>query len=466
MAERDQFSNEAAAAATAAPALHEEAELAFVAMSRARLAMVVTDPRRADNPIVLANDSFLELTGYARDEVIGRNCRFLQGPATDAAAVAAIRDAVAAARDVEVELLNYRKDGSHFWNELAISAIRDAAGNVINFFASQKNVTSRHELQAARAALSESEARFRALIDSSAQMVWVTGPGGEAIEDSPSWRAFTGQTADERAGFGWLDAIHPDDRDAARRRWDAAITDEAPLDGEFRLRHAPSGGWRWTEQRATPLRRPDGSLLGWVGMNTDIEARKRAADEQRTLMKEVDHRAKNALAIVQGIVRLTRAGSVEAYAEAVQRRVEALALAHSLLSARRWGKVPLTELARCALAAERGARVACDGPALNLPPHLVQPIALLLHELLDNARRHGALASPGGSVALGWRRAPGRKLALRWEETGGALVAAQPVPGFGMTMMRSIVERQLRGALGEQWARTGLVVDIELPLAK
>ncbi|MGH1569442.1 PAS domain-containing protein [Methylobacterium sp. P31] len=87
------------------------------ALDRTRQPMVVTDPRLPDNPIVLANRSFLALTGYEADEVLGRNCRFLQGPDTDPAAVALVRAAVAERREVKVQLLNYRKDGGTFWNE-------------------------------------------------------------------------------------------------------------------------------------------------------------------------------------------------------------------------------------------------------------------------------------------------------------------------------------------------------------
>lgn len=104
-------------------------ELAIVAVERTRMPMVVTDPRRLDNPIVLANQAFLDLTGYSADEVLGRNSRFMQGPETDPAAVKTIRDGLASNADViSTEFLNYRKDGSTFWNELSISPVRDDKG--------------------------------------------------------------------------------------------------------------------------------------------------------------------------------------------------------------------------------------------------------------------------------------------------------------------------------------------------
>jgi PAS domain S-box-containing protein len=114
----------------------------FVAAVRAtRMPMVVTDPRQADNPVVFANNAFCRLTGYDRAEIVGRNCRFLQGPETDPQARRRIHDAVAAAESIEIDIRNYRKDGTAFWNRLLLAPVRDAAGVLAYFFASQVDVT-------------------------------------------------------------------------------------------------------------------------------------------------------------------------------------------------------------------------------------------------------------------------------------------------------------------------------------
>ena len=120
----------------------------FAAAVRAtRMAMIITDPRQLDNPIVFANAAFLALTGYSREEVLGRNCRFLQGADTEQASIAAIREAVEAKTDLAIDLLNYRKDGKPFWNGLYISPVFSAAGELQFFFASQLDVSSRIEAQ-------------------------------------------------------------------------------------------------------------------------------------------------------------------------------------------------------------------------------------------------------------------------------------------------------------------------------
>ena len=120
----------------------------FAAAIRAtRMAMIVTDARQADNPIIFANDAFLALTGYKRDEVIGRNCRFLQGPDTDPAGVETLRAAIAKGEDIALDILNYRKDGSTFWNALYLSPVRGKTGEILYFFASQLNVSDKKRVE-------------------------------------------------------------------------------------------------------------------------------------------------------------------------------------------------------------------------------------------------------------------------------------------------------------------------------
>jgi PAS domain S-box-containing protein len=120
----------------------------FAAAVRAtRMPMVITDPAQHDNPIVFANEAFQHLTGFGLDEIIGRNCRFLQGPDTDKTEVSRIREAIGEGHSISADLLNYRKDGTTFWNALYLSPVRNDAGAIKFFFASQLDVTARVEAQ-------------------------------------------------------------------------------------------------------------------------------------------------------------------------------------------------------------------------------------------------------------------------------------------------------------------------------
>jgi PAS domain S-box-containing protein len=238
--------------------MQDHKELRAAAFERTRMPIVLADARQPDCPIVLANRAFLGLTGYSADEVLGRSCRFLQGNATSPAAIAELRFAVAEGRSTSVEILNYRKDGTQFWNQLHLSPIQDDDGKLAYYFASQIDVTEFRKVQ--------------------------------SLE----------------------------------------------------------------------------------------------ASEHRLLM-EVDHRAKNVLAVVDSIVRLSKADEPAMYAASVQRRVQSLSQAHAILSSTRWTGVDFRRIIEAQIARFQHERIALIGPPVAVSPEIVQPLSLILHELIDNA---------------------------------------------------------------------------------
>jgi PAS domain S-box-containing protein len=138
-----------------------------------------------------------------------------------------------------------------------------------------ENEALHEKLTAAQDGLREIEARYRLLAEGWVQAVWETDAAGLVTADSPSWRAYTGQTLDEWLGYGWLDAIHPNDRAHAELQWREHMAAGTQVDAEFRLRD-PNGGWRWTNVRAAPLVDAGGQIEKWLGLNIDIDARVRA----------------------------------------------------------------------------------------------------------------------------------------------------------------------------------------------
>lgn len=121
---------------------------------------------------------------------------------------------------------------------------------------------------------------LRALVSTFASATWETGTDGIVVVDSPSWRAYTGQTYDEWIGYGWLDAIHPDDRAYAERQWLDAVESHQPVNAVFRVRWA-AGGWRWTNVLAVRITSRDGTGVKWVGLNVDIHARTMAEEARK-----------------------------------------------------------------------------------------------------------------------------------------------------------------------------------------
>ena len=138
-----------ASSIVAEPGLDQRGTVFFAALQMTRMPMIITDPRQDDNPIVFANKAFLDLTGYEESEIVGRNCRFLQGTDTDREAVRALRSAVAAREAISIEILNYRRDGTPFWNAVFVAPVYDDDGKLIYFFASQLDITRRRSSEQA-----------------------------------------------------------------------------------------------------------------------------------------------------------------------------------------------------------------------------------------------------------------------------------------------------------------------------
>jgi two-component system, chemotaxis family, CheB/CheR fusion protein len=151
----------------------------------------------------------------------------------------------------------------------------DRIGGVVITFA---DVTSVREAQRF---VRDSEERFRALVDATAEIVWTTDPDGVVVHDSPSWRAFTGQALEAWLGSGWLDVVHPEDRAGIASEWQRAVSEGQPMHTEFRLWHAASKAWRMTSVRAVPIHDPDGRIREWVGMNVDITEQREREKELR-----------------------------------------------------------------------------------------------------------------------------------------------------------------------------------------
>ena len=264
----------------------------FVNAVRAtRMPMVITNPRRPDNPVVFANEAFCRLTGYAREEILGRNCRFLQGPETDPEAVSRIRAAVDAVRPIEIDIRNHRKDGAPFWNRLLMAPVFDGNGVLAYFFASQVDVTIERErlagLQTDKAALkAELDARERVDYERDRELDLAMRAGGlgawsvdvrtrtlmasDAYKTLMGWPVETPFTYEDRQKM-----IHPDDREAVRAQSDATIQDGA----DYHITHrviTPLGGVRWMEARGILVSDAEGAPLRISGVTTDITDRVRS----------------------------------------------------------------------------------------------------------------------------------------------------------------------------------------------
>ena len=342
----------------------------FAAAVRAtRMAMIVTDPRQDDNPIVFVNDAFLSLSGYGRDEVMGTNCRFLQGPGTDRGAVRQVREAVQGRRDIAIDLLNYRKDGTPFWNALYMSPVVNEAGELLYFFASQLDVTDRVD------------AHMR--------------------------------TLHEKEHF---------EREVAKRTRDL------------------------TEALAA----------------------------KTMLVHEVDHRVKNNLQMISGLLTMqTRTiadPAARATMDSMLNRIEALGTVHRRLYQSR--NVERFDVAAFAqdLADDlvRGSgrsdvRLHLDLEAVDVPVEKAPPVALMLNELITNALKHGFAREKAGMLSVSVRP-DGNHIAIRVTDDGHGMPAQTSGTGsFGKRLIESLA-RQLAASIAWHPASPGTRVELRLPL--
>lgn len=260
--------------------------------------------------------------------------------------------------------------------------------------------------------------------------------------------------------------IHPDDWDSLQAAIEKLFKERQPAQNEFRVKR-PNGEVRWCLGTAAPSLDASGRVVRISGVTVDITDRKQAEERQTLLAREVDHRAKNALAVVQSIVRLTRAPTIEEFTTAVEGRIRSLSLAHTILSLSRWQGADLSGLVEEELAPYRTAdssRIVASGPNVSLWPAAAQCLALAVHELVTNAAKYGALSTPTGRLTLDWSTASGN-LVLRWTEKGGLPCAAPSAPGFGMRIIKASIEGQLAGATSFDWGPNGVRCELTVPLA-
>lgn len=552
--------------------------------------MWLTEPEGA---CVYLNRRWRDLTGQSEVEALGYGWLDAIHPGDREMSARIFEAAVAERGEFRIEYRVRAADGRYVW---AIDAGAPRFGADGSFLGMVGSVIEIAERRLAEEQLRLSEARFRAAVDAVEGILWTNDAQGRMVGEQPAWQRLTGQSRDEYQGYGWAKAVHPDDAQPTIDAWNEAVAERRPFVFEHRVRRH-DGAWRHFGIRAVPAFDPDGDVREWVGVHTDVTSQRlaqaallterdrvrgyldvadvmllvldaegrietinrkgaeilgyagpaeligkdwfdtavpprRRADtralfsamisgavapgttyeneivrsdgserliawrnsllhdgegrtigtissgddvtekreaeaRERLLVREVDHRAKNLLAVVQSVVQLTRGADITDFKDAVTGRIQSLARTHGLLAAGRWEGADLKQLVVDELApyarGEEG-RTAVSGPAFRLKPSAAQALALVVHELATNAAKYGALSAPAGRIEVAWRAQRG-SLALTWRETGGPTVTPPVRRGFGSTVLKNSVERQLRGRVVLDWRPEGLVCEIELPIA-
>jgi PAS domain S-box-containing protein len=258
--------------------------------------------------------------------------------------------------------------------------------------------------------------------------------------------------------------LHPDDVEDLRKLVSEFTKGAQTYEAEFRIRR-PDGETRWCVGTAAATVDRMGRVVRVSGVTVDITERKLAEERQNLLTREVDHRAKNALALAQSIVRLTRADTVKTYVNAVEGRINALARVHTILSLSSWQGAEISKLVEEEIAAYSvSGQIRLSGSEVQLEPATAQTLALALHELVTNSAKYGALSTLAGQLAIEWE-IDGGVLTLTWEESGGPQVQTPTSRGFGTRSLMTSVESQLGGQALFNWRTEGLICTLVIPLA-
>jgi PAS domain S-box-containing protein len=286
---------------------------------------------------------------------------------------------------------------------------------------------------------------------------------GEYIWDDGQHRIFGANGTFIASNENVCALIHPDDREIYLQTLDDITNGGPSRQFEFRIGR-PGSRVKWCLARAAATAHRDRKVQRISGVTFDITERKEAEERQNLLAREVDHRAKNTLAVVQSILRLSRAESVSDYMSSVEGRVHALSRAHNLLSQSRWLGVWLHGLIEDELEPYRAAgKISVSGPEVALRSAAAQSLALAINELSTNAAKYGALSSLDGRLSVQWAIADGN-LTIEWQEMDGPTVTPPEKRGFGTNILLGSVEKQLSGKVKMDWQPSGLNCHIAIPV--
>ena len=363
-----------------------------------------------------------------------------------------------------VEITGLRASGEEFPIELSITATIHFGDRF--FLGFLRDISER---KTAEAALRESEARLSATYNHALVGIAEVDQDGRFLRANNQFSVMTGYSPEELREKSFFDITHPADlaseRELFAQHWcgheDAYTVEKRYIrkDGEV----------IWVELAASVVRDAAGEAAFGVRIVRDISDNKRAREQQRLLLHELNHRVKNTLSVVQGLAHQTfKSGPVPPeLLRSFEERLGALAAAHNLLMNQTWEATPIVDVAEAALRPfqTENRRISLGGPALLLTPSVTVTLTLALHELATNAAKYGAFSREGGTVEIRWT-IEGDTLTLVWREQGGPTVVRPAKSGFGTRLLQRAIASDLGGTVAIDFAPAGLVCTISAHLTR
>jgi PAS domain S-box-containing protein len=418
--------------------------------------------------MVLANPPTCAAVGKPPAGILGKtDAEFLEDPA-DARAIMANDQRIMASGEPETveETVTAASGTRYYVNKKAPR--RDAAGNVIGLISTARDVT---EQKRAEEALRENEQRLRLATEAAKigtfDLNILTGVNVWSAELEAMHGLAPGEFGATQAS--WEKLVHPDDRATALARCAESLATGNPVEHEWRIVWR-DGSIHWISARFQCIQDTTGKPVRLTGVNIDITERKRAEEQILLLLREVNHRSKNMLAVVQSIARQTIAANPEDFLERFGQRVEALAASQDLLIKHEWRSIELEELVRFQLMPFGdllASRIDLHGPQIFISPSAAQMLGMAIHELAMNAGKYGALSGLSGRVNVGWRLANAENgeqaFVMSWSEVGGPPVVKPTRLGFGSNVIGPLTESSLNGTVELGFGPAGLTWRLTCP---
>jgi PAS domain S-box-containing protein len=431
--------------------------------SAERLADLLTlsyDPMLAwslDGAIAFWNAGAERLYGFTASEAIGAISHTLLQTKFPTA-FTEVRARLRNERYWSGELRHSCKDGREVTVDSRMQLLADDTVLEVN-----RDVTERMR---AEAALQEREDRLSwlaSIVESSDDAIVSKNLDGIITSWNRGAERIFGYAAEEAIGRP-ITLVIPHDRQDEERTILTRIRRGERIDHFETIRQRKNGSLIVVSLPVSPMKNPEGKIVGASKIARDITEQKRSQEQIATLAGEAEHRSKNLLANVQATVKLSQSDTPEGLKRAIEGRIRALANVHSLFVATRWIGAELSTVATQELApysGEAATRVRIEGPQVLLKPDIAQAIAMVLHELATNAAKYGALSTAEGRTELKWSHEADGQLTLRWTELGGPEVQTPTRQGFGTRVVEGMVG-QLKGTTRFDWRPEGLVCEIAL----
>jgi two-component sensor histidine kinase len=319
------------------------------------------------------------------------------------------------------------------------------AGRHLNGADRERSDADRADLALTAAAVGEYE--WNIVLDE-----WVVSPRMAALTGLPAG------AAPARSGQALVDHVHAEDQGEVRRAVAETLGRDGRFDIRFRFIRPDDGRQVWLNSTAIGLSGGNGKLVKAVGVVRDISAEREEAAQREGLVAELDHRVKNVLASVQSLAAQSarRTVSLESFLKTFFGRLEAMAAAHTLLTATRWRGAEIGHVAAAELGGLAQGQARWEGPDIVLSPRATHALTLALHELGANAVKYGALSTETGRIDVTWRASVGGGFELVWTERNGPIVTPPTRRGFGSTLLERVTGRELDGAARLDFRPEGL----------